>query len=243
MPMVRAMRMLNAIEAGTTSGVQLQALLQDPGRLGEWQQLLVMRGQTRRIAASSTAMAAVAASSTAMAAVAASSTAMAAVVASSTAIAAVAASSTAMAAVAASSTAMAAVAASSTARMAIFGSDTALAAVAGSSAALAELRASSRYSLQSTTGANSAKAIPGTTAEASYILVGISTINGQSYQITNFSTRRSGSTRPTAANPAGSTGSTAQTVTLCTPLVAPFTFTTNTTSGYTWYFGLLRCDV
>ena len=107
MPMVRAMRMLNAVEAGTLTGAQLQTLLTaDPGRLAELNVLLGMRGQARRMAASSTAMNAVAASSTAMAAVIASSTAMAAVAASSTAMAAVAASSTAMAAMNASDTAM-----------------------------------------------------------------------------------------------------------------------------------------
>ena len=96
MPMVRAMRLLNAVEAGTTSGAQLQALLSDPGRLGEWSVLMGMRGQTRRMAASSTAMTAVAASSTAMTAVAASLTAMTAVAASLTAMTAVAASKTAL---------------------------------------------------------------------------------------------------------------------------------------------------
>ena len=120
MPMVRAMRMLNAVEAGTTSGAQLEALLiADPGRLAELNVLLGMRGQARRVAASSTAMAAVIASSTAMAAVAASSTAMTAV----------AASSTAMAAVWASNTATDAVFASATARLAVYNSDTALSAL------------------------------------------------------------------------------------------------------------------
>ena len=120
MPMIRAMRLLNAIEAGTTTGAQLQALLTaDPGRLAEFNVLLGMRGQMRRMAASSTAMTAVAASSTAMAAVAASSTAMTAV----------AASSTAMAAVWASNTATDAVFASATARLAVYNSDTALAAL------------------------------------------------------------------------------------------------------------------
>ena len=118
--MVRAMRMLNAVEAGTTSGAQLEALLiADPGRLAELNVLLGMRGQARRVAASSTAMAAVIASSTAMAAVAASSTAMTAV----------AASSTAMAAVWASNTATDAVFASATARLAVYNSDTALSAL------------------------------------------------------------------------------------------------------------------
>ena len=109
MPMVRAMRMLNAIEAGTLSGSQLETLLTtDAGRLAELNVLLGLRGQCRRLAASSTAMAAVVASATAMAAVAASATAM--------------------AAVAASNTASDAVFTSATARLAIYNSDTALAA-------------------------------------------------------------------------------------------------------------------
>jgi hypothetical protein len=125
--MVRAMRMLNAIEAGTLTGSQLETLLtSDPGRLAELNVLLGLRGQARRMAASSTAMEAVAASSTAMEAVAASSTAMEAVAASSTAMQAVAASSTAMQAVAASQNALAAIRQSSTAISAINASSQAL---------------------------------------------------------------------------------------------------------------------
>ena len=119
MPMVRAMRMLNSIEAGITDGTELDALLADSGRLAELNVLLGMRGQARRMAASSTAMTAVAASSTAMTAVAASSTAMAAVVASSTA----------MTAVWASNTAADAVLTSSTAKLAVYNADTALTAL------------------------------------------------------------------------------------------------------------------
>ena len=87
MPMIRAMRLLNAVEVGTTSGAQLQTLLNaDSGRLAEFNVLLGMRGQTRRMAASSTAMAAVAASSTARAAIYNSDTALNAIAASVTAI-------------------------------------------------------------------------------------------------------------------------------------------------------------
>ena len=108
--MIRAMRLLNAVEAGTTTGAQLETLLTaDPGRLAEFNVLLGMRGQTRRMAASSTAMTAVIASSTAMTAVAESSTAM--------------------TAVWASDTATDAVFASATARLAVYNSDTALAAL------------------------------------------------------------------------------------------------------------------
>ena len=97
MPMVRAMRMLNAIEAGTLTGSQLETLLtSDPGRLAEFNVLLGLRGQVRRMAASRTAMQAVAASSQAMAAVAASQNALAAIRQSSTAISAINASSQAL---------------------------------------------------------------------------------------------------------------------------------------------------
>ena len=144
MPMIRAMRLLNAVEAGTTTGAQLETLLTaDPGRLAEFNVLLGMRGQTRRMAASSTAMAAVAASSTAMAAV----------IASSTAMAAVAASSTAMAAVIASSTAMAAVIASKTALLACWNAETALTALRAAPSALTALLASP---FKSTVGNNTA---------------------------------------------------------------------------------------
>ena len=121
MPMVRAMRLLNAIEAGTTTGAQLETLLTaDPGRLAEFNVLLGMRGQMRRMAASSTAMTAVAASSTAMTAVAASSTAMTAVI------------------------------ASSTARLAVHASDTALTAISGSATAIASIKAAATYVINST---------------------------------------------------------------------------------------------
>jgi hypothetical protein len=164
MGIVRAIRMLNAATSGNLTGAQIETLLTTGDRLGEWEQLLALRGQAGILAASSDAMTAVAASSTAMTAVAASSTARAAVNANLTALAAVeastpglvawitvpagltptdyadmtavAASSTAMAAVAASSTAMAAVAASSTAMAAVAASSTAMAAVAASSTAM-----------------------------------------------------------------------------------------------------------
>jgi len=153
MPMVRAMRLINAVEAGTTSGVQLQALLSaDAGRLAEFNVLLGMRGQVRRIASSSTAMAAVLSSSTAKAAVIASATAMAAVAASPAAWAtvqsdagtfnAVISDSTAMTAVAASPAAMAALIANSTNMAAVAANPTAMAAVAADPTAMAAVWAS-----------------------------------------------------------------------------------------------------
>ena len=265
MPMIRAMRLLNAIEAGTTSGAQLETLLTaDPGRLAEFNVLMGMRGQARRMVASSTAMAAVIASSTAMTAVAASSTAMAAVIASSTAMAAVIASSTAMTAVAASSTAMAAViasstamtavaasstamaavAASSTAKMAAFNSDTALNAIAASATAMAAMRAAAGYIVGTNTANGSAVAISGPNAAGSYIMLGYSKENAASQGISLFSTRRSGSAIAASAAAITNAASTAGAdVNIALPLVAPFQSTATPATGYTWYYGMLRCDI
>ena len=212
--MIRAMRLLNAIEAGTTTGAQLQALLTaDPGRRAEFNVLLGMRGQMRRMAASSTAMTAVIASSTAMAAV------------------------------AASSTAMTAVAASSTAKMSIFKSDTALAAIAASTTALTAMRAATTYVVQSV-GVNGSATIPNLNAGGSYILLGISStdnpLNGNPIGVT---TRRTGSTRANSGLLIAANATTATTTNLATPLVAPFDGTDGGGTGYMWYFGLLRCDV
>ncbi len=136
MPMVRAMRMLNAIELGTLTSAQLETLLQTPSRALEWQILCGMRGQTRRMATTASPLTIIVGSPTATSiltgeangmkaicsrqvtaeTMAASADFMTAVIASSTAFAAVAASSTAMTAVAASSTAMTAIYANSSAR-------------------------------------------------------------------------------------------------------------------------------
>lgn len=67
MPMLRAIRTLNNLEAGTLTGSGLQTLLADTGRLGDFVSLIAQRGFSRRMAASSTAMTAVAASATVMA--------------------------------------------------------------------------------------------------------------------------------------------------------------------------------
>ncbi len=50
MPTLRAIRLLQSVEAGNTLGAELETFLQDDGRLGEIKFLLSMRGQTRRIA-------------------------------------------------------------------------------------------------------------------------------------------------------------------------------------------------
>ena len=100
MPALRAIRTMNAIEAGTLTGAALQTYLADvtlgAGRVADFNMLINARGHARRMASSATAMSAVANSATAMSAVANSATAMTAVANSATAMSAVIASATAM---------------------------------------------------------------------------------------------------------------------------------------------------
>lgn len=65
MPMVRAMRLLNSIEAGTTSGAQLQTQLQNGGVQSDFNSVLQLPGQMTVMAGSNTAIAAINGSSTA----------------------------------------------------------------------------------------------------------------------------------------------------------------------------------
>lgn len=134
MPMLRAIRTLNNLEAGTLTGSGLQTLLADTGRLGDFVSLIAQRGFSRRMAASSTAMTAVAASSTAMTAVVASPMTIDTLLTSSTARPLLIASSAAMTAVAASATVMADVVDNATWLAEIGASNTALAALFASSA-------------------------------------------------------------------------------------------------------------
>lgn len=62
MPTLRALRLLNAVEAGTVVGTQLQTYLTDTGRAAEFSSLLSSRGQSRRMAGSTLTMTAIAAS-------------------------------------------------------------------------------------------------------------------------------------------------------------------------------------
>lgn len=227
-----------AMTAAAASSAAMSAIAASPTAMAA---LAASSSAMVTVAASSTAMTALAASSSAMTAIAASGTAMPILAASSAAMTTVAASSTAMTALVASSSAMTAVAASTTAKMAMFADDVALAAIAGSSTALTALRGAAGYAVSSAVSSTSAQALPGATAGASYILLGVSCASSGSITITSITTRRSGSARPiTASVPA--TGTDATKTTMCTPLVSPFNWTSNTT-GQTWYFGLLRCDV
>lgn len=68
MPMTRAIRLLNSVEAGTTDSSALETLLADAGRRAEWTALMDMPGQARRAMASLSVMSTIAASPRACAA-------------------------------------------------------------------------------------------------------------------------------------------------------------------------------
>jgi len=106
MPLLRAMRLLNGLDAGTITGAMLETKLQDKSVLAELNMVLDIRSQAKRISKSSNAMTAVASSSTAMTAVSASSTAMTAVRGSKTALTAIWGSETALTAIRNNSTAI-----------------------------------------------------------------------------------------------------------------------------------------
>jgi hypothetical protein len=85
--------------------------------------------------------------------------------------------------------------------------------------------------------------LPSLNTNGSYILVGASSPNATNNQtISNLSTLRSGSSRPTSIVTTSS-NSDATDVTMCTPIIAPFSITRSSTTGYTWYYGFLRCDI
>ena len=62
MPMLRAVRLLQSVEAGITNGTAFEAYLTDTGRLADFSVLLSMREQVRRMANSITTMDAIIAS-------------------------------------------------------------------------------------------------------------------------------------------------------------------------------------
>ena len=221
MPMIRAMRLLNAIEAGTTSSSQLEALLSsDPGRAAEFGVLCGIRALVRRMLSASTTMSAIFGSSTALSIFAASPT----------------------------SVILGAqdplygpmMVLSSVAKMAIFNSDIALNALLGSPAALTRFRSSAQYVVRS---ASSSGAITVGAGDGAYIALGFSSSNAAVGHSIALTTLRPGSSLSSVvvADSAGNTGSGGAYYPRAIPLVSSFAASMNTSR--TWYFGMLRCDV
>lgn len=222
MPMIRALRLLNAIEAGTTTGAQLQALLSsDPVRAGEFSVLLGLRGQIRRMLASSVTMAALFASPIAMAALVSNPASL--------------------LLVATDGQYGPSLANNVAAKMAIFNSDTALNALLSSENALQNMRAGTQYSVRAPNAAVNA-VIPNTVAGGSYIVLGLSTTATTVGASLTLNTLRPGSNISNISNMDGtSSGTSATYYPKAIPLVANFTASQN--AARQWYIGMLRCDV
>lgn len=219
MPFVRMMRMLSAMESGQLSGAALEALLQEPGRVGELQVMLGERALWKRMKLSSATMTALLGSRTATATALANATARADIV--------------------ASSTFMAQLAESAPAKMALSDSNAALLAVAATPGAVAALRSASKYALSQFAAASSVPnlALPG----ERYILLGASTsasASGWNLLIGTFVNGSAGYL------PLVYSSATALSSNYAASLKAPYTVTmTNQLNGFQVYLGLLRCDI
>ena len=242
MPLIRAIRVLNAMEAGTLSGSALDTLFSDAVRWAEFNTLLTMPGQVRRILAASTTRSALASSGVAGAQIVKSSTARSTLLSDSSFLNELFAGSGAASGIVADADAFGIVLSQVSMRMAMFNSDVMLGSIASTPAALTAARASSAYAVvsQSLT-ANTNGAISGLNAAGSYVLLGVSKAHTFTMGLAVVNTRRSGSTRPNSVGNFGTAANDATSQTVVTPLVAPF----NATPGgvtTTWYFGVLRCD-
>lgn len=242
MPLIRAIRVLNAMEAGTLSGSALDTLFSDAVRWAEFNTLLTMPGQVRRILAASTTRAALASSAVAGAQIVKSSTARSTLLSDSSFFSELFAGSVAASGIVADSEAFGIVLSQVSLRMGMFNSDTMLGAIASTPAALTAARASSAYAVVSQNmSGNTNTAIAGLNAAGSYVLLGVGKNSGGTMGLTVVNTRRSGSTRPNFVNSFSAAAVDATSQTVVTPLVAPFNATPGPTTT-TWYFGMLRCD-
>lgn len=226
MPMIRALRLLNAIEAGTTTGAQLETLLSsDPGRAAEFGVLCGIRAQVRRMLAAATTMTAIFGSSTATGVFAGNPTSLLLAVQDAT-----------YGLMLVSSTA---------AKMGIFNSDSALSALASSPTALSLFRTSSQYVVRTSNvvGPTAITSPSAPVVGGSYIVLGFSSSNAQLAQTITLATLRAGSNvSPTvAADNLGSSGTAGAYYPRAIPLVSPFTATMSI--ARTWNYGMLRCDV
>lgn len=213
MPLIRAMRLLGAIEAGTTNSSQLETLLADAARLGEFRVLLNLRGQATRIATSAVTIATVLASATARAAL------------------------------LENAVAMAAVGNSPTAKSAIFNSDTYLAAVAASGPAMAALRSVASYSVVSWTENGSTPvslSLPGSSYIALGTSRNQSTPYTRVLATRRSGSSVSAQTGPTSGSSSTAGADMNIAIPIVAPYTVANTVGGGASTGY---LGLLRCDV
>ena len=243
MPILRAMRLFNAIENNEFTSATLEALLADQGRRNELDAIAADRALMRRFAETAAASAVVLGSAQGRASLFKSTVAMESLLGSRQGRAAVFGTPAVVTALAASSVGMAIVGDSVICKMALSESALGLAAVLASATALAALRAASTYAVIQTvaTGSNidTALGLPG----ERYIALGASNAATPLNQTVTLKTMvASGSgvnTITLSSNDPVNASATVKPAAI--GLRAPFTYSVN--QNYSVALGFLRCDI
>ena len=213
MPMLRAIRTLNAIEAGTLSSSGLQSLIAgDATRGDELSVLFNQYGQVQRIVCNSSALVVIFGSALATALF------------------------------ISSSVAMKSLFNSVAGKMALYNSDTALNALAANANAMALARISSNYSVVSLTENGTTAVTISALTGVNYICLGISR-NAATIRTATLTTLRTGSGIGATATSLAVSTTTALDVNVAIPIKGPFTSTLNGTGTGLQYLGVLRCDI
>lgn len=240
MPILRAMRLFNAIEANEFTAATLEALLADAGRRNDLDAVTADRALMHRLAQTPAAAAVVLGSARGRASVFASTVAMEALCASRLGRDAVFNTPAVLAALVASPVGMGTLGESVICKMQLSVSAPALTALAGSATALTALRGCSQYSVV-TVASNYGVAVPFTMPGERYIMLGVSQNIAQGTTVTMQTILASGSGATTIINPGDGTGTSATSKAAAVTLQAPFSATRSTSS--TTFHGLLRCDI
>ena len=240
MPILRAMRLFNAIEANEFTAATLEALLADAGRRNDLDAVTADRALMHRLAQTPAAAAVVLGSARGRASVFASTVAMEALCASRLGRDAVFNTPAVLAALVASPVGMGTLGESVICKMQLSVSTPALTAVAGSATALTALRGCSQYRVVAV-GYGYGTTVPFTMPGERYIMLGVSQNIAQNTTVTMQTILASGSGATTIINSSDNTGTSATTKAAAVTLQAPYSATRN--SGSTTYHGLLRCDI
>ena len=211
--MLRAIRTLNAIEAGMLSSSDLQALIAgDATRGAELNVLFNQYGQVLRIVGNSTALTIIFSSALATALF------------------------------VSSSVAMTVLFSSITGKTALYNSDTALNALAANNNAMVLGRSAAQYSVVSLTENGTTAVTISALTGVNYICLGISR-NAATIRTATLTTLRTGSGITPSLTSLAIGSTLAVDVNIAIPINSPFTSTLNGTGTGSQHLGVLRCDI
>ncbi len=241
MPLLRSIRLFNAIEDAGYTSATLETLLADQGRKNDMDAIAGDLALMRRLAEVPQAAGVVLGSARGRASIFASSVAMETLLVSRRGRAAVFDTPVVMSALAASATGMQTIGDSAKCKMALSESNAALAAVLASTTALDTLRAAPGYAVVPVVGTSLTElplALPG----ARYIALGASASEALNMSVTLKTVTASSGSNVITWNAAAPPGTTALAQSAAIGLKDPFTQKWSQ-GGKTGYIGLLRCDI